>query len=463
MKGTILRTLFLTTLVSVLSSCVHDDDFDLPELTCTQPNLNANRTVQQVIDVSTALVTPYAYDDVIEGCVVSSDAGGNFYKSISFQTLGTPTVPAVGFSIPVDASNTYIDYPPGLKVYVKLKELHTDIKDGGLRIGSIYVSSFGQASVGRLPQTQYKEKLIASCTLLSESVLVKKIPSITQLLDDANLNTLVELSEVQFTDAANGRHYYESANDIGGATNHYLTDRFGIQTIFRTSSYATFSGSLIPNKSGNIRGVLTKYGTDYQFMARTESDIMLSNDPLPLISPFYREDFQTSKNNQNLNTSGWTNYAEAGTLVWKEKTITIAGSMNGYAEFGATNTSNSNPNALNVAWLVSPVLDFASSLTKIVTFKVAQHHLDIDSPNNSLQVFISTNFNGTNMKTATWTPINANIPNRKTPWNEFLSSSLDLSAYPESAIYVAFKFRGSGTDTTLDGSFQVDDFKAFRY
>ena len=190
---------------------------------------------------------------------------------------------------------------------------------------------------------------------------------------------------------------------------------------------------------------------------------MLINDPLPLISPFYREDFQTSKNNQNLNTSGWTNYAEAGTLVWKEKTITIAGSMNGYAEFGATNTSNSNPNALNVAWLVSPVLDFASSLTKIVTFKVAQHHLDIDSPNNSLQVFISTNFNGTNIKTATWTPINANIPTRKTPWNEFLSSSLDLSAYQGSVIYVAFKFTGSGIDTTLDGSFQIDDFKAFRY
>jgi hypothetical protein len=80
-----------------------------------------------------------------------------------------------------------------------------------------------------------------------------------------------------------------------------------------------------------------------------------------------------------------------------------------------------------------------------------------------LQVFVSPDFNGTDVKTATWTPVRANIPIRKTPWNEFLSSSLDLSAYQGSTIYVAFKFTGSGTDTTLDGSFQIDDFKAFRY
>jgi hypothetical protein len=464
MKTIISKVVLLTILaIGILSGCVSYTDYDLPILDCTQPNLIANQSVPQVIAVSSSLVTPYTYDDILEGYVVSSDAGGNFYKSISFQTLATATVPALGFSVPVDASNTYIDYPPGVKVFVKLKDLHTDIKDGGLRIGSIYVSSFGQASVGRIPQTQYKDKLIASCTLVSEEVLVKKLPSITQLLDDANLNTLVEISDVQFTAEAIGRHYYESANDIGGATNHYLTDRFGIQVIFRTSSYAAFAGSLVPNNSGTIRGVLTKYGTDYQFMARTESDIKLSNDPLPSIFPFYMEDFQTSKNNQTLNTSGWVNFVAKGTLAWKEKTSTVAGKMNGYAEFTATNTANSNPNVLNEAWLISPLLNFNTSATKLVTFKAAQHHLDVDSPDNSLQVFVSTDFNGTDVKTATWTPVRANIPIRKTPWNEFLSSSLDLSAYQGSTIYVAFKFTGSGTDTTLDGSFQIDDFKAFRY
>jgi hypothetical protein len=43
------------------------------------------------------------------------------FKAISLQTLGTTTTPAVGFSVPVDASNTYVDFRIGNKVYVKLK------------------------------------------------------------------------------------------------------------------------------------------------------------------------------------------------------------------------------------------------------------------------------------------------------------------------------------------------------
>jgi hypothetical protein len=36
--------------------------------------------------------------------------------------------------------------------------------------------------------------------------------SIGDVLKDSNLNTLVEVSEVQFTEAA-GRHYFEEANN----------------------------------------------------------------------------------------------------------------------------------------------------------------------------------------------------------------------------------------------------------
>jgi hypothetical protein len=67
-----------------------------------------------------AIVTQYTYDDIIEAYVVSSDENGNFFKTI-LQTLGTTTTPAVGFSVPVDASNTYVDFRIGNKVYVKLK------------------------------------------------------------------------------------------------------------------------------------------------------------------------------------------------------------------------------------------------------------------------------------------------------------------------------------------------------
>ena len=236
MKTNILKSVFFLALaVGTLSSCVNDDNYSIPALECNQPNLTANRGVQQVINVSTSLVAPYDFpDDIIEAYAVSSDEGGNFYKSISFQTVATSTTPAVGFSVPVDVANTYIDYQPGVKVYVKMKDLYTDIIYGSMRIGGIYVNSSSVASVGRLPMTVYKNKLIASCTNLSEEVLVKKT-TIANLLNDSNLNTLVEVSGVQFEDDAVGRHYYELSNSLGGATNWMLTDVSGAKLIVRTS------------------------------------------------------------------------------------------------------------------------------------------------------------------------------------------------------------------------------------
>jgi hypothetical protein len=72
--------------------------------------------------------------------------------------------------------------------------------------------------VGRLSQNDYKNVLHASCTTLGEDLLVRRL-TIPDLVSDANINTLVELSDVQFTEAAIGRHYFEATNNVGGATN----------------------------------------------------------------------------------------------------------------------------------------------------------------------------------------------------------------------------------------------------
>jgi hypothetical protein len=115
-----------------------------------QPDFTVNKMVAEIRTNAGAIVTQYTYDDIIEAYVVSSDENGNFFKTISLQTLGTTTTPAVGFSVPVDASNTYVDFRIGNKVYVKLKNQYTDINYGSLRIGGIYVNSYNEGAVGRL-------------------------------------------------------------------------------------------------------------------------------------------------------------------------------------------------------------------------------------------------------------------------------------------------------------------------
>jgi hypothetical protein len=435
--------LVIAFLPFALLSCAPDGAYNIPEIACTETSLLKNMEVNQV--VATPNISQHTGDDIIEAYVTSSDEGGNFFKTISFQTLDGLSA----FSMPIDAAATFINFEPGRKVLIKLKNLYTDVSDGGVRIGSIYVSN-GVAEVGRVPQMQYRDILVRSCTVLNEDFLVKNV-TINELASNSYINKLVELNGVQFTADALGKHYYEENNDIGGATNYAIEDAVGGSIIFRTSSYSNFAHKIVPGKSGKIRGVLTKFGDTFQFMARTENDIRLADDRFE-VNPLFIEDFQSASDGTNLNIPGWTNFAESGNKFWKEEAF----DNSGYAEFSAYGSGN----ALNIVWLISPAINISMANLKVLRFKVAQHHLDVDSPDNSLQVLISTDFDGSNVLSATWNPVDANLPTTATEWYEWLDSVVDISSV-SGQLYVAFKFKGSGTNTALDGAFEVDDVKIY--
>ncbi|EIA10045.1 DUF5689 domain-containing protein [Flavobacterium frigoris] len=448
MKATSYTVFSLLLLVIVFTSCVNDE-VEIPKLSCNQPDLSVNKSVADVHTNAAAIVSKYEYNDIIEAYVVSTDEFGNFFKTISFQTLATATKPAIGFSVPVDVSNIYVDYRFGNKVYLKLKDQYTDINYGSLRIGGIYVNSYNEGGVGRLSQNDYKYVLHASCTTLTDEQLVRKT-SISDLLNDSNLNTLVELSEVQFTEAAIGRHYFEETNNVGGATNWNLIDEKGNQVIFRTSSYADFASKLVPTGNGKVRGVLTKFGPDYQLVARSESDVTISGTRAV---PFFLEDFNRVVDKSNLSLPGWANIVQSGTLFWKGTVY----SGNGYAEFNISGTKVVS----NIAWLISPKIDMDTHTNEVLTFRSAQHHLDVDSPLNTIEVYVSTNFDGLNVTKATWILVPVVLPKQATPWYQFVGSGgVDLSSY-KGKINIAFKYIGSGKNLTLDGAFQVDDVQVF--
>jgi len=448
MKTILYNALAMALITVFLSSCVNDE-VTVPKLSCNQPDFIVNRSVSEVRASAAAIVSQYKYDDIIEAYVVSSDEHGNFFKSISMQTLGSSTTAPIGFSVPVDVTNMYVDYRLGNKVYIKLKDQHTDIFYGGLRIGAIYVNSYNEGGVGRLSQNEYKKVLNASCSTVEENTLLRKL-TIPELLNDANLNTLVEISGVQFSEAALGRHFYEAANDIGGATNWTLIDKQGNQVILRTSSYADFARNEVPKGNGKVRGILTKYGTDYQFLVRSEKDITMTG---PRATPFFIQDFQTVVDKNNLSLPGWYNIVQSGSLFWKGGVY----SGNGYAEFSISGTKVNS----NVAWLISPKIDMDTHTNEILTFRAAQHHLDVDSSLNALDVFVSVNFDGLNVTKANWIPLTVILPKQATAWHQFIGSgAVDLSSY-KGKINIAFRYTGSGKNLTLDGGFQVDDVQIF--
>jgi hypothetical protein len=80
--------------------------------------------------------------------------------------------------------------------------------------------------------------------------------TIPDVVSDANLNTLVELSDVQFTEVALADILKEA--NVGGATNWSLIDKFGNQILLELVVM------LILLKRwfllAKVRGVLTKFG-----------------------------------------------------------------------------------------------------------------------------------------------------------------------------------------------------------
>jgi hypothetical protein len=166
----------------------------------------------------------------------------------------------------------------------------------------------------------------------------------------------------------------------------------------------------------------------------------------------FSEDFAVGAvDNTDLNTLGWINFAEAGTAKWKEQIY----SSNPYAEF----SSFSSGNAINVGWLISPAINMDLQEKEILVFQSAQSY--VTSSANSLEVLISKDFDGTNVLTATWEPLTANLPVTTSVYFAFMNSGeIDLSGYTGN-IHIAFKVKGSGTNTALDGSYQVDNIRIF--
>jgi hypothetical protein len=152
-----------------------------------------------------------------------------------------------------------------------------------------------------------------------------------------------------------------------------------------------------------------------------------------------------------LNIENWGNIAEVGTVKWKTQIF----SGNPYAEFSSFRTLDD----VSIGWLISPAINMDAAVGEILQFQASQSF--VTSSGNSLEVLIATDYNGTNLSTANWQPIDANLPTTSSAYFEFLKSGeIDLSSYSGN-INIAFKVKGSGTNNSLDGSYQIDSIRIY--
>lgn len=273
MKTNFLKAIFIVAATAgMLTSCVNDDDYTVPTLDCTEPNITATKTVQEILAQATSSATLYTAADTIEARVVSSDRGGNFYKQIYLNSLDGE----IGFVVQVNQADLFTDYGVGRKVYISLKGLYTQVRSNTLQIGALF-----NGNVGQIPAETYRDHIFRSCDVVSEETLVNHVTLEDINNDDSYIGKLIELQDVQFTDESLGQNYYNPGNlDAGGQTLTYITnsEEETLTLPFRTGSFAQYAGTPVSPNNGKIRGILTKFNTTYQFVSRYESDIRLTEE-----------------------------------------------------------------------------------------------------------------------------------------------------------------------------------------
>ncbi len=440
-------SLGVAALVATQISCVHDDNWDAPEITCTNKFDAPTKTMAQVVALTPASgnykIPPDGAPIIFDGYVVSSDEQGNFYKSISFQD--DPKNPTVGLQIEINKSMNYADFPVGSHIRIKANGLVIAKDAGIIKLGAVDPNY----NVGRIPQTILGRYMSGVCsgkgieiaTLVPQEVTLDQI---TKSNDKYN-NTLVKVKNVQFDDSIIGKTLMDKNSDGTFAdTDRKILDPTGTG-IIRTDGFFKESSYVIPNKSGDVTFVVSKYNTTYQYIIRSTKDLELTTD-LPS-KKILVEGFDNLTNNE------WTAYNVSGAQFW-----------------GTTTFGNPRPSAymsglggVNEDWLISKSLslsnlgDYNKSVT--LTFETDGRY-----PGNALEAYITTDTykSGDDPRTLNWVKLPATFDTDMNAFAGFVSSgNIDLKPYIDKNIRIAFKYTNSSS--SVASAWEVDNVKVVAF
>lgn len=244
-----------------LSSCVKSDDYDVPEIKCTNRFPAANHPLTDLATIAKPKpgeADIIKEDYIVEAYVGSSDESGNIYKLLFLQDK--PENPTQGIEVDIDGGNQYLAFPTGSLVRINLKGLIVQASNGNIKIGS-YDPSY---SVGRINPNRISDYMARVCDGQKPVVAVMKpleFNSIAEALKDgAHINQLVKIKNVQFEET----ELTKTFADESATGDRYITDKKAARLDLRFSNFATFAKSPISPKyakSGDIVLLLSRYTT----------------------------------------------------------------------------------------------------------------------------------------------------------------------------------------------------------
>ncbi|MCM1370058.1 MAG: DUF5689 domain-containing protein [Candidatus Amulumruptor caecigallinarius] len=272
-------------LAGLLTGC--QADMDTPDLEVPVATLQANTTIlelKQAFEGQTALVGNKPGSDehyIIKGRVVSSDASGNIYKSLVLQD----ETAALTFSL--NEGSMYIDYRLGQEVVVDVTGLYLGYYRGLQQIGAPSDPYKGEKQLGFLaydiwlshsqknglsnPAWQYVQMNSMHPENEYYCIIINDLSDLSGASLPGMQSQLVELRNVSWVGAGelNYAPYQESVN-------RQLKFASGQTIDVRNSGYSNFYNDILPEGTGNVRGILSYYGDSWQLVLRDKSDVLIS-------------------------------------------------------------------------------------------------------------------------------------------------------------------------------------------
>lgn len=207
-------------------------------------------------------------DIQIKARVTGNDVGGNIYNQIAVDD-GTG-----GMLICINRSGLWGYLPVGQEILVSLKDLYIGTYGYQPQIGTPYTNSSGYTSPSRMDHNLWLShvKLLGTADASKVDTLEFDLNRMTdEEYMKENCGRLMTVRGVTLSQA-NGKRTFAPENEAtsGNAVNRSVNN--STKLVVRTSTYADFANTVMPEGKVDLVGIFTRYGDTWQILMRQDGD-----------------------------------------------------------------------------------------------------------------------------------------------------------------------------------------------
>ena len=411
---------FAASMLLFFSACVKQK-FDTPPISeIPVGNVYTLSQLRQMYADSGAY--QFQNDASVYAVVTMDESSGNIYKSAYIQDA-------------TDAVNLHLKQTGGLRVGDSIR----------LFLKGVALSDY--AGMFQLDNVNNDSSIVI---LATQKFVSPKEVTAEDLLAGKYQAQLIKLNNVQFAEPDTGKVFAEQGTT---ATNRKIESCNGDMVDVRTSSYATFASAKVPDKRGSIVAIVGTFKGAPQLYLRSLSEVVMDSvrcnpggggSPITPVDSV-NENFDNVKDYTDIAIDGWSNIKVAGDRAWQGKIFNTD-------KYAQASGYNSKLNDMET-WLITPPV-INTNGDKVLHFKSAMAYWKHTGNDKPLTVLASTDFDGTNFATATWTELTPTLPDASGSDNAWVNSGDVSLANFTGNVSIAFKYKGSDAEST---TIRIDD------